>query len=421
MKVFWSWQSDRQGKVCRNLIQGAIVQALKSLSDELGLEESDRPEIDHDTKGMPGMPLISETILHKITTAGAFVADVTTVGRSNVVEGEAPRELPNPNVLIELGWAWAKLTDTKIILVANRAFGPQRYEDLPFDIRGRRAVIFYDAPATMSGSQREKVQDNLAKQLRNAIELSLADWLTARATDPGPAGAPARHGDPSVWFPSGRLFVHQPFHGGAGQESAVSDEAPRLYLRMVPESFVHGVPAALSVHQFKHRGGATGPQPLFSAGSGDGGLNDDGVIRYGIKSIDGVRTTWSVAQWFEDTGEIWTFDTARLSDGFFLLNIFVKEAASFIEHGLAMYEHFDRTGVLRIEAGGAGLKTTNWLGTTSHERPMARRDQVLVSQARRKWTEAEVISFLTDAAFEFANVYGVQPPDEDAIRKMLNW
>ncbi|MBC7596436.1 MAG: hypothetical protein H7288_21335 [Kineosporiaceae bacterium] len=420
MKVFWSWQSDRPGKLCRNLVQGAIVDALKMLSDELALEESDRPEIDHDTKGTPGMPLISETILDKITAAGTFVADITTVGRSEVGEGEIARELPNPNVLIELGWAWARLTDEKIILVANKAFGPQRYEDLPFDIRGRRAVVFYEASATMSGAERKKVQDDLAKELRSAIELSLTGWLTARANDPGPAGVPSRDGDPSVWFPVGKVFEHQPFHGGAGQMSVGSDEAPRLYVRMVPEGFANGVPAALVVHQFQHRAGGTGPQPMYTAGSGDGGLNDEGVIRYGIKTTDGVKTAWSAAQWFEDTGELWSFDTARLSDGFFLLNSFIREATEVIERGIAMYDHFSRTGLLRIEAGGTDLKGTNWFADTSHGRSMARRNQVQVSEARRKWSDAEIIAFVTSAGAAFANVYGVPKPDENLVRRMLD-
>ena len=60
---------------------------------------------------------------------------------------------------------------------------------------------------------------------------------------------------------------------------------------MVPEGFASGVPAALTVHQFQHRSGATGPQPLFSAGSGDGGLNDDGIwlvsfMHYDLGYID---------------------------------------------------------------------------------------------------------------------------------------
>jgi hypothetical protein len=45
MKVFWSWQSDRPAKYCRNVIQDALGRALTALSDELELDPSEGPEL----------------------------------------------------------------------------------------------------------------------------------------------------------------------------------------------------------------------------------------------------------------------------------------------------------------------------------------------------------------------------------------
>ncbi len=72
--IFWSWQSDLDARVTRNLIREALVQAIKALS--VGLEEAERPGIDHDTRGVPGSPGIVETIHRKIDEAAVFVADV---------------------------------------------------------------------------------------------------------------------------------------------------------------------------------------------------------------------------------------------------------------------------------------------------------------------------------------------------------
>ncbi|MBY3205044.1 hypothetical protein [Rhizobium laguerreae] len=80
MKIFWSWQSDRTGKVTRNVVHDALGRALLALGDELELAPSDRPELDHDTKNSPGMAAIADTIFDKIRQSAVFVGDVTSVG-----------------------------------------------------------------------------------------------------------------------------------------------------------------------------------------------------------------------------------------------------------------------------------------------------------------------------------------------------
>ncbi|TCA23613.1 hypothetical protein E0H70_28175 [Rhizobium leguminosarum bv. viciae] len=122
----------------RDVVQDALGRALRSLSDELEFDPSEGPKLDHDTKNTAGTAAIAETIMEKIRHSAVFVGDVTTVGKP-----QGGRELPNPNVLIELGWAWAHLSHENIILVANSHYGQAKPEKLPFDIRHRRAVIFY--------------------------------------------------------------------------------------------------------------------------------------------------------------------------------------------------------------------------------------------------------------------------------------
>ncbi len=98
MKVFWSWQNDLSPKCCRHFIRDALFEAVKAAGQELGFEDAERPELDHDTRDTPGMAEITATILDKISRSAAFVADLTPIGRA-----PGGKALPNPNVLIELG------------------------------------------------------------------------------------------------------------------------------------------------------------------------------------------------------------------------------------------------------------------------------------------------------------------------------
>jgi hypothetical protein len=100
LKVFWSWQDDLDPARHRHFIKTCLEEAVAQVGQELGLEDANRPELDHDTKNERGMVDIVATILRKIAESAVFVADVTPIGRS--AGGKA---VPNPNVLIELGWA----------------------------------------------------------------------------------------------------------------------------------------------------------------------------------------------------------------------------------------------------------------------------------------------------------------------------
>ena len=69
--IFYSWQSDLDGKTTRSFIEDALRRAIKSLrkDDTLDVE----PVIDRDTKDVPGSPDIAKTILAKIGRAHIFV------------------------------------------------------------------------------------------------------------------------------------------------------------------------------------------------------------------------------------------------------------------------------------------------------------------------------------------------------------
>jgi hypothetical protein len=171
--VFYSWQSDLPNACNRGFIQEALENAASAIraDDSIAVE----PVVDRDTQGVPGAPDIASTILVKITAADVFVADVSIVIRNE------NRAMPNPNVLIELGYALKALGHERVVLVFNTAFG--KIEELPFDLRLRR-VLTYEMPA--GGIPRGPERKLLQKQLDAAIRAALD-----HATPAGPAPIPA--------------------------------------------------------------------------------------------------------------------------------------------------------------------------------------------------------------------------------------
>lgn len=134
MLIFYSWQSDLPNPTNRSLIERALEQAGKQLRSEKVL--SVEPVIDRDTQGIAGTPDISSSIFSKIAEADFFVADVSIINSDT----PAGRPTPNPNVLIELGYAIGVKGWQRIILVHNLAYGG--HDQLPFDLRQRRTVTY---------------------------------------------------------------------------------------------------------------------------------------------------------------------------------------------------------------------------------------------------------------------------------------
>ena len=163
--VFFSWQVDRPAQDGRNFVQRALERAAERIGKDTAIEEALRDlEIDRDTKGVSGSPPIVETIFRKIDKAAVFVADVTFVGQR--ADG---RPTPNPNVLIEYGWALKSLNHGRILTVMNTAFGQPTPDAMPFDMRHLRNPILYNCPNDTADELRKQVQQKLSKDLERGI------------------------------------------------------------------------------------------------------------------------------------------------------------------------------------------------------------------------------------------------------------
>ena len=156
-RIFYSWQSDLPNRTNRGFIEQALEKAVRVLrTDEtLGVE----PVVDRDTAGVPGTPDIAQTIFAKIVASEVFVGDVSIVQHP-----PGGRPVPNPNVLIELGFALRALGSERIIMVCNEAFGA--VTALPFDLHLKRAVT-YTLPQDVP--ERSTVQQDLARKLHAAL------------------------------------------------------------------------------------------------------------------------------------------------------------------------------------------------------------------------------------------------------------
>lgn len=178
--IFYAWQSDRPEKLNKYFIRDAVEAAIKNIRADADIDLA--PSLDHDTKGVPGIPDIPATICDKIDRCGIFLADMTFSGTSEPRDPSTrTKHLPNPNVLIELGYALARIGPSRIIHVMNTAFGPP--EELPFDIKVRRHPICYHIE-DHKAPDRTQIQRMLASTLEEAIKTMITSGVLAKADEP---------------------------------------------------------------------------------------------------------------------------------------------------------------------------------------------------------------------------------------------
>lgn len=160
-KIFYSWQSDLPNTTNRGFIESALEKAILNINKETNIPLA----IDKDTSNKAGSPDIAHTIFEKIDDCFLFIADISLI----TVGSDSCKMSPNPNVLIELGYAQGVLNEENIIMIFNSAFG--KIEDLPFDLCGKR-IMQYSCPKDAELDRKKGYKEALIKQLQRAIQLS---------------------------------------------------------------------------------------------------------------------------------------------------------------------------------------------------------------------------------------------------------
>lgn len=172
--VFYAWQSDTPRKLNKNFIYEALRSALSRISADPTIEDS--PRIDHDTKDVAGIPEIASTILQKIDICGVFVADLTIVGQTPERDGKV-KLVPNPNVMLELGYALKAVGSEAIICIMNEAFGS--VDAQVFDLAHRRWPITYKLD-DHKDPKYKKVQEDLSHKIEGALRIIIAQGIPDR-------------------------------------------------------------------------------------------------------------------------------------------------------------------------------------------------------------------------------------------------
>lgn len=219
--IFYSWLSDLPPEQNHTLILRCLEKSALAIRADGGLRVE--PVVDRDTAGVPGAPDIAATIFEKIDACDVFVCDLTIVGK--LPNG---RPTPNPNVMLELGYALKTRGWGRILLVLNEQHGGP--SQLPFDLRGKRVVTYRTGPDMESLGQAE---EHLSEQLLAALQ------LLYKGTPQGPsAGGPIPSDDDLKWMEahSVRAFRDYPREIGLSKQvfAALSPEpGPFAHTRLL--------------------------------------------------------------------------------------------------------------------------------------------------------------------------------------------
>lgn len=273
LTVFYSWQSDSPSNLNRSFVEKALTEALKRLQSDATLVSALRDatvELDKDTQGVAGSPPIAETILRKIEACAAFVADLSFVGQSKPGFANAsgkPRQFPNPNVLMEYGYALRCHSNARMIGVMNTAYGKPDAESLPFDLRHLRWPICYHLE-TVSAPDKSDRFEALASALVSALRLILSEQPTNQTL----AFTPARStSNPAVFFDSPEDLI------GDRSDTFAVPEGGKAYLRLYPVIAVPPINLELEARNLVTAGNL---QPLGRVSNWGFDRNRFGAIAY---------------------------------------------------------------------------------------------------------------------------------------------
>lgn len=183
--ILFCWQDHLDTKLHRFLIRDALNAAIGKVQHELPEGTDSVLRQDSDTLNRAGTVEIANTILQKIQHSTIVVGDVTPV----LCDAEKGRFYPNPNVMIELGYAAKALGWNRIICLFNKA--SCRTEDLPFDIRHRRITSYHCGDPSQKKQAAKELESVLYHSIRAVLQeigrgefdLSLSDSALKRQRD----------------------------------------------------------------------------------------------------------------------------------------------------------------------------------------------------------------------------------------------
>ena len=124
-----------------------------------------------DTKGKFGSTDIVQTIFSKIDDCDIFIADVSAVCQYETIDKDGNKKIkymPNPNVMLELGYATHVVGWDRVICVLNSDYGAP--ENMPFDIASRRLTPFSLKDGKSKGEIKRYIKSVIQDTVENVLE-----------------------------------------------------------------------------------------------------------------------------------------------------------------------------------------------------------------------------------------------------------
>ncbi|WP_455296688.1 hypothetical protein [Brucella pituitosa] len=416
MKVFWSWQSDRDQTLHHYFVRDALKDACKLIASDPDYEESERPEVDHDMKNVPGTEDIASTILSKIASANVFVADMTPVGITDPAalqpsvapdKRPEPKYLQNPNVMSELGYAERAITKGRIVLVANAAHYPGP-EALPFDWRHRSGAKTYTLADGATKAEIKAERKRFADVLKAHIQPILAAQVPAQAALSAIVWQPASETDPAIWVGAEDSLQYRNASMSEPQRQVKLNAGRRIFARIAPTQWT---PPPRS--DLESRISKVGLH--IRSTDGDWGLSREGALsvwgRIGSQRND--MDVWNATQWFRATGELWAVNCNSFTEHegltYFSSAIPFGQIDEFLRNGIDAIREMGGKGPIGIKLGATDLTQTILPGIYRSEQFEDVASAAAVEYEAEDWTPTTRREFLLRFWNELHDAYG-RPP-----------
>lgn len=413
MKIFWSWQSDRDPKLHHYFVRDALKEACKLIAVEANYTEAARPEVDHDTKNVTGTPDIARTILDKIESANVFVADMTPVGMTNpsalqsntpLEKRSEPKYLQNPNVMSELGYAEKALTQSRIVLVANAAHYPGPIA-LPFDWRHRSGAKVYRLADGATKAEVDAERRRFAQVLKSCIKPILVQDTPTPTPPPAIVWQRSSDTDPTLWQGADSGLTYKNASLSEPRRQVRLQPGTRIFARMSPSYWQ--TPARIELEQRISNAGFE-----IRGRDGDWGLNADGALsiwgRVPERAQEMIVT--SATQWFQQNGELWGVNTSCFAEHAgerpFAYRLPFGPLNSFLRRGVATIKTMGGSGPIGVKLGAGDLMGTVWPGEYRHEKHEVLQPWADVSGVSEEWTVDERLQLLLKFWNALADAYG---------------